>query len=85
MDAQEFVNELRDADHITRLAWYANENCIGRGDAIILDPYERVAVMVQDCGDPCQTGIKAGMVVKYGSHPEAERRIIGTPAVVNPQ
>jgi hypothetical protein len=84
MDAKEYLDLLRDDKAIIRLAHYDGENCDGRGEAVILDDHHSIAVMLQDCGDANQTLIKAGAIVKFLLHPEAEPKIVGTPAYSHP-
>jgi hypothetical protein len=84
MEAREFLDLLRDDQRILRLAHYANDECDGRGNAVILDEGNHIAVMLEDCGDPVATLVKAGALVKYFEHREAEPRIVGSPAYVNP-
>ena len=81
MEAKEFLDLLRDDGDIIWAACYdANGNCIGRGTAAVFDREHKIAIMLGDCGTPEITKIKAGAFVKFSAHPEAEPRIIGTPA-----
>jgi len=82
MEPREFLDLLRDDQQILCLAHYANDECDGRGNAVILDEENHIAVMLQDCGDPVATLVRAGALVKYFEHPEAEPRIVGRPAYV---
>ena len=87
-EARDYLNYQQSAGHILRLArWGAdpngNENCVGRGKALILNSDDRVAVMLEDCGDPEVSGVHAGDLVNYDDHPElGELRIVGSPATV---
>jgi hypothetical protein len=38
--------------------------------------------MLENCGDPNDTGVATGDIVGYFLHPEAEARITGSPARV---
>lgn len=82
MQAREFLDAATDADLIVRLASYSGDQCVGRGRALIIDRDNRIAMMLEDCGDPIDTGAAAGSVVCYFQHPEAESRITGSPASV---
>ena len=62
---------------ILLMARYRGGVCVGRGQALILNTVDRVAVMLEDCGD---TGVRAGNLVNYIVHPEAEPMIVGSPA-----
>jgi len=73
-----------DDQRMLRLAHYANDECDGRCNAVILDEGNHIAVMLEDCGDPVVTLVKAGALVKYFEHPEAEPRIVGSHAYVTP-
>ena len=81
-EAKDYVNYLKAEGAIIRLAAYDGENCIGRGEALVINPDHRVAVMLMECGS--RSGIKAGDFVNYVQHPEAptEPRIVGTPGRV---
>lgn len=84
MEAKEYLDLLRGKNLIIRLAHYTNDKCDGRGNALILDKQHRIAVMVEDRGEPNNTLIKAGALVQYIEHPEAEAKIVGSPAYVSP-
>jgi hypothetical protein len=66
------------------LAAYNGTACVGRGHALVLDPDNRIAVMLESCGDPADSGYAAGDIVGFFLHPEAEARITGSPARVRP-
>ena len=88
MEAKEYLDllrdeKLRDEKEILRLASYDGEHCNGRGDAVVIDKEYQIAVMLQDCGFPDETRIKAGAIVKFIRHPEAEPKIVGSPAYVH--
>jgi hypothetical protein len=83
MDAQEFVNSLRNSDRLIRLAHYTNEICDGHGRAIIVDRENKIAVMVESCNEDA-TKVTRGAIVRFEQHPEAEPRIVGEPAYVSP-
>lgn len=78
MDAKEYLDLLKDEKAIIRLAHFTDHQCDGRGHAVILDEEHQIAVMLEVCGD---SGIRAGHIVKYVIHPEAEPKIVGTPAI----
>jgi len=80
MEAKEYLDLLRDEKAIIRLAHYDGDYCDGRGEAVIIDKEHQIAVMLQDCDDPHRTRIKAGAIVKFITHPEAEPKIVGSPA-----
>lgn len=84
MEAKEYLDLLRDKDNIVRLAHYTDDKCDGRGRAVVIDPTHNIAVMLEDCGDANVTLIKAGAVVQFIEHPEAESKIVGTPAYISP-
>jgi hypothetical protein len=84
MDAQEFVNSIRNTNRLVRLAHYSEDKCDGRGNAIVVDPENSIAVIVDMGGIPEMTQIIPGAVVQFSRHPEAEPRIIGSPAYVSP-
>lgn len=84
MEAKEYLDLLRDDEAIIRLAHYDGDRCDGRGSAVIIDEEHQIAVMLLDCGDPEATGVRAGAIVKYFPHPEAEPRIVGSPAYNDP-
>lgn len=84
MEAKEYLDLLRDENDIIRLAHYTDDKCDGRGHAVIIDPDHHIAVMMEDCGDANVTLVKAGAVVKFIEHPEAEPKLVGTPAYVSP-
>ena len=64
------------------MARYRETECVGRGHALILNDEDRVAVMLEDCGDPGDSGVRAGNLVNYLIHPEAEPKIVGNPASI---
>lgn len=82
MEAREFLDAAKDAGLILRLAHYIGSECVGRGQALVLDAKTHIAVMLENCGDPAETGIYAGDIVGFFHHPEAEPRIVGSPATV---
>lgn len=84
MEAKEYLDLLRDDGAVLRLAHFDGEYCDGRGNAAVIDEEHSIAVMLQDCGDTDRTLVKAGAIVKFSKHPEAEPRIIGTPAYSHP-
>lgn len=85
MEAKEFLDLLRDEGDIICVACYGHDgNPIGRGTAVVFDRDNNIAVMLGDCGSPNVTKIKAGAIVKFSTHPEAEHRVIGTPAYADP-
>ena len=84
MEAKEYLDLLRDEKAVLRLAHYEGDHCNGRGDAVVIDEEHQIAVMIQDCGDPDETLIKAGAIVKFIKHPEAEPKIVGSPGYAHP-
>jgi hypothetical protein len=84
MEAREYLDLLKDENAILRLAHYLEDTCDGRGHAVILDEEHQIAVMLEDCGSPEKTGIRAGYLVKYVLHPESEPKIVGSPATIRP-
>jgi len=84
MEAKEYLDLLKDDNAIIRLAHYDGERCDGRGNAVILDEEHQIAVMLENCGFPSATRIIAGAIVKFVKHPEAEPKIVGTPAYISP-
>jgi len=80
MEAKEYLDLLRDDQEIIRLAHYVDDKCDGRGQAVVIDEGHQIAVMLEDCGSPETTRVKAGAIVKFVTHPEAEPKIVGTPA-----
>jgi hypothetical protein len=91
MEAREFVDLLKDEKRIVRVAAYGTrlvngreeEQCIGRGHAVVIDERENIAILVEDCGTPYESGAARGAIVRFSSHPEAEPRIIGSPAYLS--
>lgn len=82
MEAREFLGAARDAALVRRLSVYSGSEFVGRGQALILDKDNRIAVMLENCGDPVDSRVTAGDIVGYFLHPEAEARITGSPASV---
>ena len=83
MEAKEYLDFLRDENAILPLAHYDGDRCDGRGDALIINEEHQIAVMLKDCGDPDTTLVKSGAIVKFVRHPEAEPKIVGSPAYVH--
>jgi hypothetical protein len=79
MEAKEYLDLLKDEKAIIRLAHFEQDKCDGRGYAVILDETHQIAVMLEHCGD---SSVRAGNLVKYVIHPEAEPKIVGTPASI---
>ncbi len=79
MEAREYLDLLKDEKAIIRLAHYDGDICDGRGFAVVIDEDERIAVLLEDCGS---SGVRAGAIVAFITHPEAEPRIVGSPAYV---
>ena len=77
MDAKEYLDLLKDEKAIIRLAHFTEDQCDGRGYAVILDEDHQIAFMLQGCGD---SGVRPGDIIKYVLHPEAEAKIVGSPA-----
>jgi hypothetical protein len=84
VEAKEYLDLLRDENAVICLAHYDGDKCDGRGEAVIIDEERQIAVMLHDCGDPQRTLIKAGALVKFIKHPEAEPKIVGSPAYSHP-
>ncbi|MGE0374410.1 MAG: hypothetical protein AB7I48_11260 [Planctomycetaceae bacterium] len=85
MDAKEFLDCARDDGDIVRLFHFDRSGkSKGFGTALIVDDENRIAVMLGDCGTVDETKVKAGAIVKYAVHPEAESRLVGTPAYAVP-
>jgi hypothetical protein len=83
-EARDYLNRLKDENCILRLVHFIGEYPDGRGQALVLNDEDRVAVMLEDCGDPTVSGIRAGDLVNYVTHPEGEPKIVGTPATIRP-
>ncbi len=84
MEAREYLDLLKDENAIIRLTHFSGVTCDGRGYAVIIDEDHQIAAMLEDCGSPEETGIRAGYLVKYVLHPEGEPKIVGTPATIRP-
>lgn len=82
MDAREYLDLLVDENAIIRLKHYAGDSCDGRGRAVIIDDEHQIAVMLEDCGFSEDSGVRAGDIVKFILHPEAEPKIVGSAATV---
>lgn len=82
LEARDYLNHLESSGQIIYLARFKEAECIGRGHALILNADDCVAVMLEDCGSPEITGVRAGYLVNYHSHPEAEPKMIGSPATI---
>jgi len=80
MEAREYLDLLKDEKAILYLAYYEGDQCDGRSHAVILDEEDQIAVMLENCGNKKPPQILAGDFVKYVLHPEAEPKIVGTPA-----
>ena len=83
LEARDYVNHLQAAGQILRLAGFREGECVGRGRALILNHEDRVAVMLEDCGDPAESSVRAGNSVNYIVHPDGEPKIVGSPASIN--
>jgi hypothetical protein len=80
-EARDYLNRLQKS--ILVMACYREDRCVGRGHALILNGDDRVAIMLEDCGDPAESGIRAGNLVNYIIHPEvSEPKIVGNPASI---
>ncbi|MCA9023817.1 MAG: hypothetical protein KDA86_01265 [Planctomycetaceae bacterium] len=81
MDAQKYVEHLRKNGGIIRLAHF-DENgwCNGRGQAIVIDRKESIAMMLETCGRASITNITTGSIVKFQPQDNGEPKIIGEPA-----
>src|SRR5437867_12762269 len=80
MEAREFLDAARDAGLVLSLVAYDGTEPVGRGRALVLDRDNRIAIMLENCGEPGDSGVAAGDIVGYFLHPEAEARITGSPA-----
>lgn len=74
LEARDYLTHLRSDGRILHLAMYKGEACVGRGQGLVLNDQDRVAIMLEDCGDPADTGVSAGYLVNYILHPEAASR-----------
>ena len=83
LEARDYLNHLQAGEEILFMARYREDECVGRGRALILNGEDRVAVMLEDCGEPDVSGIRAGNLVNYIVHPEAEPKIVGNPASIS--
>ena len=81
-EARDYLNYLQSGNQIIGVAHYTGTERDGKGRALILNSDDRVAVMLEDCGDPSDSGVRAGDLINYIQPPEAEPRIVGTPASV---
>jgi hypothetical protein len=80
MEAREFFDKAQSDGSIIQLAHFVGDKCDGRGPALVIDQSNRIAVMLKNCGSPDVTDIRAGDIVSFSDHPEAEGRIVGHPA-----
>ena len=80
LEARDYLNHLQAGGKILLMARYREDECVGRGRALILNGEDRVAVMLEDCG---HSGIRAGNLVNYIVHQEAEPKIVGNPASIS--
>jgi len=88
MDAQEYVNGAKPNRLIT-LQLYEGEDPVDPVKALVLDSESGIAIAIEDCGDPIETGIARGAIIQYSRHPEASTpssgpRVIGRPAYFRP-
>ncbi len=82
LEARDYLNHLQAGGRILFLARFREDECIGRGRALILNDEDRVAVMLEPCGEPKNSGVDAGDLVNYTVHTEAEPKIVGNPASI---
>lgn len=80
MDARAYLTQAKATKRIIRVARYERDRCVGRGYAIIVDEAQLIAVMLEDCGDPDNSRVRAGDLVQYAMYADAELRIEGEPA-----
>ena len=81
MDAQEYVDLLRDEKAVISLAHFnAAGECDGRGRGLIIDEDQCTAIMIEPCGSAIRSEINIGAIVAFVRHPEAEPKIVGRPA-----
>lgn len=83
MEAQKYVEKLRKNGGIIRLAHF-DENgwCNGRGQAIVIDRKESMAMMLETCGRASVTNITIGCIVKFQDQDRGEPKIVGKPAIL---
>ncbi|MEX0714637.1 MAG: hypothetical protein WD278_20030 [Pirellulales bacterium] len=80
MDAREYLATAQANQRIVQLAKYdETDQCVGRGRALVIDPQQRIAVMLEHCGFPGITLVRAGNLVQYVPGTGAEWRIAGDP------
>jgi hypothetical protein len=84
LEARDYLNHLNANGRVLKLARYEGEKCVGRGRALILNDEDCIAVMLENCGDPADSGVCAGYLVNYITHPEAEHKLVGSPASIRP-
>lgn len=82
--AQEFVDGFRETRALMELSHYTDGKCDGRGWALILSDIKGVAIMLEDCGQPEKTLIKAGAIVNFSCGRGRQPRIVGEPAYFVP-
>jgi len=80
MQAKAYLDHLLEQGKVIRLAHIDGERHVSRGHAIILNQKLQIAIMLEDCGRPSTSGIRAGDIVEYLSLPDAESLIHGSPA-----
>lgn len=81
MNAQKYLNGLRENGEVVRLAHF-DENgwCNGRGMAIVIDRKQSMAMMLENCGRSGVTNVRQGAIVKFSERPGGEPRLVGSPA-----
>lgn len=80
LEARDYLNYLKSNGRIIRMARFNGDKSVGTGDALILNDEDHIAIMLTNCGDPSDTGIRAGDLVNFVGHPEAITKIVGSPA-----
>ena len=88
MNAKQFLESATRDGKVVRLARMVAGKCTGRGQGLILDRQQKLAVLLEDCGDPhenCQ-GIGVGAIVSFehfpDAHPDDQYQILEDPVYV---
>jgi hypothetical protein len=81
VSANSFLDEAVKQNHVIDVARFKDKECLGRGRALLLEtlppfgpapdpkPDSGYAVMLDDCGDPKTTSVKAGDVIRFCNRP----------------
>ncbi len=85
MHASEFLNAAKRDAHIIRLMLVdtnRDDANVGQGDAYVVDPDNRIAILLSDVGSSQRTNLKAGDFVQFSAHPEAQvQRIVSADSI----